>query len=148
MLQTMQAGKSLYNVPHRTIDFRLVSVLLIYRSNMTGIWRRLSRKMMMVSSISLCIQFGFVRLRFPLGGWVDTHHNQVLEDEVADMKLEDPEPRQVEDEDEVPLDMEEFEAAGLLDAQDDTTLRTIPPPISNAQTAGAEIMQTRYSFDG
>ena len=76
------------------------------------------------------------------GGWVDTHHNQSIEQEVAEMKLEEPEAGQVDEEDEVALDMDEFEAAGLLDAQDDTTLRTVP---QTGQTqAGGEIMQTRY----
>jgi len=73
---------------------------------------------------------------------VDTHHHQPLVEEIAEMRLEGPsEPAQADEEDEVALDMEEFEASGLLDAQDDTTLRTIPQ--KNQESTGGEIKHTR-----
>lgn len=98
------------------------------------------------------------------GGWVDTHHFEpTLEQKICDMSIDsvtadDKEQGAADgqgaasstpagdDDDEVPLDMEEFEASGLLDEEDVQT-RVQKPACTTADESGGgdagEIVQTR-----
>lgn len=89
------------------------------------------------------------------GGWVDTHHfESAIEQKICDMSLEanndeapgtSSAPVAADDEEDVALDMEEFEAAGLLDEEDGQT-RVEAPPKKDEEAAGGdvgEIVQTR-----
>lgn len=97
------------------------------------------------------------------GGWVDTHHfESALEQKICDMSIEasnnEDEKSEVcgaftsadgggDEEDEMALDMEEFEASGLLDEEDVQT-RVQEPSKKEKEDGGAagevgEIVQTR-----
>jgi len=103
------------------------------------------------------------------GGWVDTHHFETgMEQKVQEMSLEnmtsdtpsnngrygdnhpstgsgDPPKEGGDEEEEVAVDMEEFEESGLLDEQDEHSIYKPPKPAQTDKNSGeaGEIIQTR-----
>ena len=93
-----------------------------------------------------------------LGGWVDTHHVESAADQnVLEMNMDNLQDQaeasasntQAEEDDgeEVPVDMEEFEEAGLLDEEDESTVVNVAKlkleDSASALKDGGEIVQTR-----